>query len=166
MVLNCWEGYGCHGRMFFITGRCGAENGDREEGDDAFLKGKEQDQELQAESKQNPPSLSSLPPPLPPSLSFPCSPCLSYLQLQHYPTKGKRKRPWRGFRTRERRPAFSAPQLGCRVPEGCPKTQGRGTPGSRRARVGGGSEEGPETKLVVCLFWGRKSQPVSPPADR
>lgn len=87
MVLNCWEGYGCHGRMFFITGRCGAENGDREEGDDAFLKGKEQDQELQAESKQNPPSLSSLPPsspslPLFPLLPLPFLPAAATLPYQ------------------------------------------------------------------------------------
>lgn len=31
--------------------------------------------------------------------------------------------------------------------------------------MGAGSDKGPGTKLVVCFFWGPKSQPVSPPAD-
>lgn len=111
----------------------------------------------------------SLPPCLPPSLSFP-SLAFPTLRLPHYPTRGKRKLPWRGFGNRKKT-VSSVPlariQQGCRVPRGCPKTQGSSSraSGSRDARMGGDSEEGPGAKLMVCFSWGPKRQPVSLPAD-
>lgn len=112
------------------------------------------------------PSLPSLP--SFPSLSFPCFPCLS---LPAAAAEGRGNCLGEVSGTEKKSPASSAPgagiQQGCRIPRGCQKTQGRGrgTSGSREARMGGGSEEGPGTKLVVCFFWGPKRQPVSPPAD-